>query len=192
MPTRDRREPSYPLLHMGMMKNAGPAFLGALVIAAVSTFGDFVWATWIPRHRPVFGLAHGLLLCAAIGLVLGVVRGRPLAGLLGGGAIGLGSAGGFYLFRPLVGYSAMFVLWMALWAAFGFLGGRWLGSRQSTRESLIRGGLAAVGSGLAFYAISGIWSGFDPRTIDYARHFGCWTIAFLPGFLALLLDARRP
>ena len=45
-------------------------------------------------------------------------------------------------------------------------------------------------AGLAFYLVSGIWRHFDPHTIDYAYHFACWTVAFLPGFLALLLERR--
>ncbi|HKZ33459.1 MAG TPA: hypothetical protein VJ648_14005 [Vicinamibacteria bacterium] len=157
-------------------------------LAAVSTLGDFVWARWIPEHRAVFGLVHGALLGGAIGLALGLARGRAAAGLMGGAAIVLGAALGFYALRPFLGYSAMFVLWMALWLAFGLLGGRWLGSRHSTSEALTRGTVAAVGSGLAFYLVSGIWRDFDPRTIDYAYHFGCWTLAFLPAFLALLLE----
>jgi hypothetical protein len=165
--------------------------LASATLAAVSTFGDFVWARWIPEHKAVFGLVHGALLGSAIGFALGLVRGRALAGLTGGAAIVLSAALGFYALRPLLGYGAMFVLWMALWLAFGLLGGRWLGPRQSFGEALARGALAALGSGLAFYLVSGIWSRFDPLTIDYLYHFGCWTFAFLPGFLALLLE-RRP
>jgi hypothetical protein len=84
----------------------------------------------------------------------------------------------------------MFVLWMALWAAFGLLNGRGLGDpRSSAAAALARGALAAVGSGLAFYAISGIWTRPRPGGPDYVYHFLCWTVAFLPGFIALL--ARR-
>ena len=54
---------------------------------------------------------------------------------------------------------------------------------------VIRGILAMIGSGLGFYFISGIWRPFNPQGWDYAVHFLSWTIAFLPGFLALL--ARR-
>jgi len=43
---------------------------GALAIAAVSTLGDFIWATWIPRHLPVYGLIHGAVLFLSIGLFL--------------------------------------------------------------------------------------------------------------------------
>jgi hypothetical protein len=167
------------------------AVVGSLLVAALSTLGDFVWARFITSHRPLFGLLHGTALCLAIGLFLGALRGRPLRGAAAGAAIGIGAAGGYYLLARLMGYAAMFVLWMALWAAFGLLGGRGLGEpRSGASEALARGGLAAVGSGLAFYAISGIWTSPEPGGPDYAYHFLCWTIAFLPGFLALL--ATRP
>jgi len=164
--------------------------VASAALAAVSTFGDFVWARFIPEHKAVFGLVHGALLGSAIGFAVGFVRRRALAGLIGGGAIVLGAALGFYALRPFLGYAAMFVLWMALWLAFGLLGGRFLGPRHSLGEALARGTLAAVGSGLAFYLVSGIWSRFDPQTIDYPYHFACWTLAFLPAFLALLLERR--
>ena len=36
------------------------SIIGALAIAVVSTAGDFIWAMWIPRHRPIYGLTHGV------------------------------------------------------------------------------------------------------------------------------------
>ena len=176
---------------LAMLPSLGRAALGAFAVAAFSTFGDFVWALWIPAHHPAFGLAHGLLLGAAIGLVLGLARKRPLRGASCGAVIVVGAAGAYYGLRALGGGAAMFVSWMALWVAFGVLGGRWLGSHHSWLESLGRGLVAALASGLAFYAVSGIWTRFDPRTIDYPYHLLCWTIAFLPGFLALLLEGNR-
>lgn len=172
------------------MRGAAFAVVGSLLVAALSTFGDFVWARSIKEHRPLWGLLHGTALCLAIGLFLGALRRKPIRGAVAGALIGLGAAAGYYLLARLMGYAAMFVLWMALWAAFGVLNGRGLGSPQSgTGEALARGGLAALGSGLAFYAISGIWTRPAPNGPDYAYHFLCWTAAFLPGFLALL--ARR-
>jgi hypothetical protein len=172
------------------MRGAVQAIAGSLLVAALSTLGDFVWARYIPAHRPLFGLLHGMALGLAIGLLLGALRREAIRGAVAGALIGLGAAGGFYLLARLMGYAAMFVLWMALWGAFGLLSGRGLGGpKSSTAEALARGGLAAVGSGLAFYAISGIWTRTAPGGPDYAYHFLCWTVAFLPGFLALL--ARR-
>ncbi len=173
-----------------MATKLAPALLSSVALAAVSTLFDFVWATWLPEHKAWLGLVHGALLGAAIGLALGLARRRAVAGLLGGAAIVLVAALGFYALLPLLGYSAMFVLWMALWLGFGLLGGRWLGSRHSTRQALARGVVAALGSGLAFYLVSGIWRRFDPQTIDYPYHFACWAFAFLPAFLALLVERR--
>ena len=175
---------------MNHLHGVPAAVAGTLFLAALSTLGDWIWARYIPSHRPVFGLAHGAIVCLAIGLALGVPRRRALRGAVAGALIGLAAAGGFYLLARALGYAAMFVLWMALWAAFGLLGGRALGEpRTSTREALARGLLAAVASGLAFYAISGIWTRPAPGGPNYVYHFLCWTAAYLPGFLALL--ARR-
>lgn len=172
------------------MRGVIEAMIGSLLIAALSTLGDFVWARFIPSHRAIFGLLHGTLLGLAIGLYLGSLRRRAVRGAISGALIGLGAAGGYYLLARVMGYAAMFVLWMALWAAFGLVNARgWGESRASTGEALARAALAAAGSGLAFYAISGIWTRPAPGGPDYAYHFLCWTVAFLPGFVALL--ARR-
>jgi hypothetical protein len=90
----------------------------------------------------------------------------------------------------------MFVVWIAAWVALGNLHGRLSGNSASVAarglepprySGLIRGFVAAALSGAAFYAISGIWRPFDPQGWDYALHFGAWTIAYLPGFAALLV-----
>jgi hypothetical protein len=165
------------------------SLLGALSLAALSTFFDFIWARYLPGHRTVFGLIHGALLFLALGGYLGAVRGRPARGALGGAVVGLAAAVGFYALAPLFGMSAMFPSWMALWLGFAFLDARWLcpGPRGSG-AALARGALAALASGLAFYAISGIWTRPSPGGPDYPRHFASWTVAFLPGLLALLLS----
>ena len=169
------------------MNGAIQAIACSLLIAALSTSGDWVWARFITAHRAVFGLLHGAILCMAIGLCLGALRGRAVRGAVAGPLIGLAAAGGFYLLATFMGYAAMFVMWMALWAGFGLLNARGFGEpRAGTKEALVRGALAAIGSGLAFYAISGIWTRPSPGGPNYPYNFLCWTVAFLPGFLALL------
>jgi hypothetical protein len=172
------------------VRGIGAAAGGAVLTAAASTLGDWLWATTLPHHRPAFGVAHGALLFLVVGLYLGAVARRPGAGAVGGALIGFLAAGSFYLLQPAIGYAALFVLWIALWAALGLLNGRVLERRATMREALARSALAAVGSGLAFYAISGIWFPFDPRGWDYGVHFVSWTVAYLPAFLAFLV--RRP
>jgi hypothetical protein len=169
------------------------AALGTLWAAALSALGDFVWARFIASPRPVFGLIHGTALCLGIGLYLGALRRLPLRGSLWGAAIGFAAAAGFYGLAPFVGYSAMFVLWMALWAALAVLEGRGLGPPfLPLRDAVVRGVLAATSSGVAFYLISGIWTRPPSDSADYVHHFLCWTIAFLPGFVFLLARTAGP
>jgi hypothetical protein len=166
------------------------AAVGALVTAAVSTVGDYLWANALPHGQPIYWFAHGALLFVVVGGCLGLAARKPTAGAIGGAAIGVVATAGFYLLRPVIGYSALFVLFVGLWVGLGFLNGRVLQRRESLRVVLIRSVLAAIGSGLGFYAISGIWFPFNPRGWDYARHFLSWTIAYLPGFAALLYERR--
>jgi hypothetical protein len=162
--------------------------VGALLIAAISTLGDFIWAAGSLRHRMAYGLTHGTLLFLCVGAFLGWLTGRVAAGAAWGAAIGLAAAGSFYLIAPVTGYSAMFVAWFALWIALGVVHTRLRGAAVRPAEALGRGVLAAVASGLVFFLVSGIWRPFDPEGWDYAVHFGAWALAYLPGFAALLLN----
>ena len=180
------------------------ALIGALVIAAVSTLGDFVWAGLHLRHRMVFGLAHGCLLFLCIGAYFGSLERQTLKGAIYGAAIGFSAAGSFYLLAPMAGYSVMFFVWAFVWIALAFLVYRILPAPIAPVapvapiapiapvSPLVRGVLAMIGSGLGFYLISGIWRPFNPQGWDYAVHFLSWTIAFLPGFLALLARRTQP
>jgi hypothetical protein len=166
------------------------AITGTLAIAAVSTAADFIWATWISSARPVYGFIHGALLFLAIGLFLGSLTGRAAAGALAGACVGALAAGLYYLLAPMLGFPAMIVAWMAVWLGLAFVYG-WLSGRMNNLGAVAsRGVIAAIASGLGFYAISGIWRPFDPQGWDYLTHFGAWTIAYFPGFAALLV-ARR-
>jgi len=163
---------------------------GAIGIAAVSTLGDFLWVTWELRNTPLNGILHGALLFLCIGLYLGGPAKKYLLGAIAGALIGGLAAGGYYLLRPVAGRSVMFFLYFGTWIALGFLNQR-LPQRETSavnvRAALGRGFLAAIGSGVAFYLVSGIWFPFDPQGWDYLIHFGAWTAAYLPGFAALCI-----
>jgi len=167
------------------------AVCGSLAIAAVSTLGDFVWATWIPRHRPIYGMTHGTLLFLAVGLYLGALARRPAAGAIFGALIGFLAAGSFYLLAPLAGYSIMFAVWIGAWLGLSVLHVRLQQTPASLRTVAIRGVIASIACGAAFYAVSGIWFPFRPSGWDYLRHFGAWTLAYLPGFTALFIANRE-
>jgi len=168
--------------------NARAVLLGAVLMAAVSTLGDFIWAGLHLRHRPLYGLSHGIILFLCIGLYLGTLAKRPSVGALGGAAIGLLAAGSFYVLAPVAGYTVMFVVWAFVWLGLAILAGRVLRRENplTWNEVLGRGFFAAISSGVAFYLISGIWRPFNPRGWDYAIHFLSWTVAYLPGFAGLI------
>jgi hypothetical protein len=173
------------------------AITGSLLLAVLSTAGDFIWATWITSGRAVFGFVHGALIFLAIGLFLGKVAGRPAAGAIAGGCIGVLAAGLYYVLSPLLGFSAMVVAWMAVWIGLAAIYGRLqtqridAGAHHDIRLNIGaiagRGVVAAIASGLAFYLISGIWRPFNPQGLDYAVHFAAWVVAYFPGFAALLI-----
>jgi hypothetical protein len=174
-----------------MKSGIAASIAGALVIAGVSTLGDFIWATWIPRHRPLYGLIHGTLLFSSIGLYLGFVAKRPVAGAVIGALQGALAAGSFYVLARATGLPVMFVIWFAVWVAVGVLN-EWLNARPPfSRAAIGRGLVAAVGFGLVFYLISGVWFPFNPRGWDYILHFAGWTAAYLIGFGALLMNQGK-
>jgi len=166
-----------------------PVLMCTLAIAAVSTLGDFVWAGLGLPHRVPYGLAHGALLFGAVGLALGRTYGRARAGAILGILIGFLAAASFYLLFPVLGF-AMFAAWFLVWIALGFLNDS-LGPRRGPMSAVRRGLAGAVVSGIAFYFVSEIWFPFDPEGLDYVVHFGAWTLAYLPGFAALLVAPGR-
>ena len=165
------------------------ALLAAALLAIVSTLGDFVWANWSVRHRVLYGLIHGAVICLCIGGVIGARTGRPAAGIAAGPLVGVLAAASFYLLASALGYAAMFPAWMLFWICFGLLQDR-LSRHRDIGSALARGLVAAILSGLAFYAVSGMWTNPPRGGPDYPRVLLSWTFAFFPGFLALFWPRR--
>ena len=160
---------------------------GALLLAALSTAYDFVWAHFAVEHRPAYGLVHGTTLLAAAGLVLGWAPGRMIAGAAGGAVAGFMSAAAFYGLVTVTGFlPALIGAWMLLWLLFAALCAWLEPGRMMGREVVLRGGMAALASGVAFWLVSGIWTRHDTAGPNYAWNLAAWTFAYLPGFAALL------
>ena len=166
------------------------AVLASVLLGVISTLGDFVWAHWQVRHRVVYGLIHGAAICLCIGAVIGARWRQPAAGAAVGPLIGVLAATSFYLLAPLLRYSAMFPAWMLFWICFGLLQAR-LSRVGTPKEALVRGVIAAAASGLAFYLVSDMWTRPSPGGPDYAGNLVRWTVAFLPGFVALFWHPVR-
>ena len=161
----------------------------SLFVGRVSTVGDWVWASQLLRHKMWYGLAHGAGLCLAMGLALGAPAGRPLIGAGGGVVAGAAGAASFYLFAPMLRYNAMFLAWGLLWIFIAYLDGPIL--RRASVAPRSRAASPPRSPPVSrSIAVSGMWTNWNPATINYLDHFLRWAVAFLPGFLALRL-ARR-
>ena len=168
----------------------GYALLASLALAFVMTAGDWIWAALHIRHTVAAGVAHGAAMCLCLGLAIGLREGRAAAGAIAGPIVGVLAAGVFYLLAPSLRMSAMFPAWMFFWVSFALLQA-WLRRERLHASAVIVGLLAAVLSGLAFYAISGIWTRHDPGGPNYAWNFAAWTFAFFPGFAVLFWTRPR-
>ena len=166
------------------------ALVASILLGAVMTVGDWAWAALALQHRVAYGLIHGALMCLCVGLAVGVRAGKPGAAALAGPVIGIIAAASFYALAPMIRWSAMFPAWMLLWILFALLQQR-LSKTETASVAVLRGLAAALTSGAAFFAISGIWIDDSHSNPNLIRHFGAWTVAFLPGFLALFVGRRR-
>ena len=168
--------------------------VGILGVALVATLADYTWYTQHVRHSMTTGIIHGAVLLTAVGAVLGVDAGRVVKGLPIGALAGVGGALTYYLLIALVDrrtYGAAIPLsWVALWLIVAVLDGRWLRApeRRPWRGIAIRGTLAAVLSGLAFFMVMNTLWGRPPATgRNYAVQFAAWVVAWAPGLLALTM-----
>ena len=160
------------------------ALVASLALSTVMTFGDFFWAALDLRHRVLYGMVHGAVMCLFIGLAVGIRTRQPAAGALAGPLIGVIAAGAFYVLAPWLRLTAMFPAWMVFWICFALLQSK-LARDGSFRGATVQGLVAAALSGIAFYLISGIWTRHDPGGPNYAWYFIAWSLAFLPGFAVL-------
>jgi hypothetical protein len=165
------------------------AVVASAFVAAVATAADWVWASQLLRHKILYGLLHGAGLCGAMGLALGAAHRRPFTGLAGGLIAGVLAAASYYGFVFIPGFRryAILAAWAVLWVLFGYLEGPFLrGARVG--GAIARGVVAAAASGAVFYYVTAAnWARWNPQSIDYVAHFWRWGVAFLPGFLALLV-----
>ena len=166
------------------------AIVAAVLLAAVMTLGDWIWSVFNVRHRVLNGIAHGAAMCLVLGMVIGWRARRIGPGAVAGVVIGIVAALAFYLLAPVMRYWAMLPAWMLFWILFAVLQQR-LMRVESMGMALGRGIAAALLSGAAFYAISGIWTNPPPGPPRYGVHFVSWAFAFLPGFLALFVGRPR-
>ena len=171
--------------------------LGVMFVAAVATLGDHVWYAVGARNEATAGSLHGAALLGAVGLVLGWISKRLVAGLLTGMAAGVGGALAYYAMASAMGgrgqiLQAMVAAWAAVWIVLAICDARVL-RRPAVRpwgEALARGLAAAVIGGLAFYLMYPYFWGREASTYGDLVKFGAWMVAWAPGILSLTLPPK--
>lgn len=154
-------------------------------VALVATLGDFIWFEYGVRHTTVHGILHGAVLLLAVGLVLGQHTGAWLRGAGGGVAAGVAGALAFYAVVGVAGYlGALIAAWVLMWMMLAAVAAWLRGELMMPRRWAVPGVLAAVGSGITFYLVSGIWTD-HPEARNYVWHLVAWTMAWAPGIFAL-------
>lgn len=164
----------------------GPALIGSMLLAVLSTVADYVWFLDIPQHQVSSGMIHGAVLFAALGGYLGWRKGKLAAGALGGLLSGMLAALSFYALAPVGGYSMMIVSWVLLWIMLAALQTH-LDGHLNMAKALGRGLATAIAAGLGFAVVLfQLYRGWPPAEFSAFRHFVAWSMAYLPGLWVLL------
>ncbi len=168
------------------MTSIGPALVGSMLLAVLSTVADYVWFLDIPQHQVSSGMIHGSVLFAALGGYLGWRKGKMAAGAIGGLVSGMLAALSFYALAPLGGYSMMIVSWVLLWIMLAALQTH-LDGRLDMARALGRGVVTSIAAGLGFAVVLfQLYRGWPPAEFPVFRHFVAWSMAYLPGLWVLL------
>lgn len=164
----------------------GPALVGSLLLATLSTAADYVWFLDIPQHQVMSGSIHGAVLFAALGAYLGWRKGQAAIGLSGGLLSGVVAALSFYALAPLGGYSMMLVSWVLLWIMLAALQ-TYLDGRLDMAKALSRGVITSIAAALGFAVVLfQLYRGWPPESFSFFRHFVAWSMAYIPGLYILL------
>lgn len=164
----------------------GPALIGSMLLAVLSTVADYVWFLDIPQHQVSSGMIHGSALFAALGGYLGWRKGKAVAGAIGGLVSGMLAALSFYALAPLGGYAMMIVSWGLLWIMLAALQTH-LDGRLDMWKAVGRGLATAIAAGLGFAVVLfQLYRGWPPAEFPVFRHFVAWSMAYLPGLWVLL------
>jgi hypothetical protein len=161
--------------------------VGILIVAAVSTLGDYVWYEVGVPHRMTFGIIHGAILLAAVGGVVGATAGRLGMGLPLGAAAGIGGALVYYAVEGPLGRGAMLAGWATVWILISIFNVTLIQRpRRAWVDGLVRGIIGAVAGGLAFYLVGDeLWGRRPPGGRNYLAQYGLWIAAWAPGILAV-------
>ncbi len=167
--------------------------LGILVVAGVATLGDFIWYHFGIRQTILAGVLHGAALLMSVGAALGWSARRIGTGLQMGLVAGVIGALSYYALLNAAGsMTAMIAAWVVVWIGLAIGEGRMLQKPPRKWVDVVtRGVVAAVLSGLAFYAVSsGLWGRAPAGGRNYLMQYARWIVAWAPGIITIAMPSR--
>jgi hypothetical protein len=159
------------------------AIATAVLLGGINTLIDFVSLEFKLETRPIYLLARVVLICYCTGLIVGARAKQILIGSITGIVMGLVLGAGYYMLMPVIGWWGLALTWTLFWVAFGLVDT--LLQEGGAVTAILVSLAAAALSGLAFYAVSTVWSETSPETPSHIRGLVVWTSAFLPGFVVV-------
>jgi hypothetical protein len=160
------------------------AFAAALLLGGINTIADYISAELRLEARPIYVFARIALICYCVGGIVGARARQLMMGMIGGLMIGAMVSAAYYLLVPVHAWGALALAWLLFWLGFGLLDALLAGGTTAGIAVLL-GVVAALLSGMFFYAITGIWIEQPSREPNLLRVLVSWGAAFLPGFIVL-------
>jgi hypothetical protein len=159
------------------------ALAAALLLGGINTIADFVSTELKLGARPIYVLARVVLICYAVGGIVGARARQLMMGTVGGLMIGALVSAVYYLLAPVAGWTALALAWSFFWLGFSLLDAVLHGG--SAVGAILQGLAAALLSGGFYYGIAKIWPQDPSLDPNLWLTLVSWSAAFFPGFIVL-------
>ncbi|HEX5474763.1 MAG TPA: hypothetical protein VFX12_08895 [Vicinamibacterales bacterium] len=160
------------------------ALAAAAILGGINTLADYAMIAFELQARPLYALGRAVLIGYCIGGLVGARARQLMIGTMSGLLIGLLVGAVYVLLAPALGAGALGVGLALFWIGFALLE-MLLAGTSRVENAVLRGALAAIVSGVVFYALNAVWPERSMKDPSLARLMLVWAGAFFPGFVLL-------
>ena len=160
------------------------ALATAVLLGGINTLADFASVELKLRAHPLYLAARVILVCYAVGAVVGMRAKQLIIGTVSGLIIGAIVGGTYSFLAPVLGAAGLVVAWAIFWICFALLQ-TLLHGDSGAATAVFQGALAAAFSGAAFFGLAAFGSDATSKDANYLRLLATWSGTFLPGLIVL-------